>query len=103
MKSASKAVLEMQGDVDTLGRIMDMVVKMSNHGLTGHGFSVKACDGKAIEKELGYWDGHGADGVHRVKLTESKTGATAESVLCRSIEPDGDDGHNFEWVKKLSE
>lgn len=99
MKSASKAKLEIHGDVDTLGRIMDMVVEMSNHGLTGHGFSVKACDGKVIEKEFGYWDGHGADGVNRVKLIEAKTGETAENVLCRSIEPDSDNGYHFEWVR----
>lgn len=103
MKHASKAKLEIHGDVDTLSRIMNMAVEMSKHGLTGHGFSVKACDGKVVEKDLGYWDGHGADGMHRAKLTEAKTGATAEFVLCKSIEQDGYSGYNFEWVKKLGE
>ncbi len=100
MKWASKAKLEIYGDVDALSRIEAIAVAMSEHGLTGHGFSVEACDGKTIEKNLGYWDGHGSTSLHRLKLTELPTGNASEKILLRSVEPDSDEGNHFEWVEK---
>lgn len=100
MKWANKATLEIYGDVDALQRIKAISIAMSEHGITGHGFSVKACDGKVIEKELGYWDGHGASSLHRLKLTEEASNEVSEHVMVRSIEPDGENGYNFKWIDK---
>ena len=102
MKWASKAKLEIYGDVNALQRLQRIAVAMSEHGLAGHGFSVSACDGNAKEEDLGYWDGHGASSMHRVVLTEIESGEQAESVLMRSIEPDPNDvaGHDFKWIEK---
>jgi len=98
MKHQGKAKLEIYGDVDALSRIKDIAIAMSEHGMTGHGFSVTATDGKHIEKTFGYWDGHGASSMNRVKLTETKTGEFRDSVLCRSIEPDEEnDSYFFSW------
>ncbi len=102
MQHANKAKLEIYGDVDALSRIIQVALKMSEHGLSGHGFSVVAADGARQEKKLGYWDGHGANSLNRMKLTELKTGKVCENILCRSIDQDEDGTHHFEWCVKTS-
>ena len=97
MKWAAKAKLEMYGNVDALERVMKIAIAISEHGLSGHGFSVNTEEGGS----LGYWAGHGASALNRIELTQLSDGAKAQAVLMRSIEvtPDDSDSYDFKWVR----